>query len=238
MKCYKMMPRRFAEDLVNRGNVKIKTLFECQAAEDVAGIGRSDPQEGEIYHDMTIPSFRSLTPEEQADPQALQDLWERGYEPSNIIGMEDTWVLVQTHRLWRPSRDVYVFCVSRKQTRTCELNFWSGEDDVWVEIFDWPAFLNALNTHMVSLGHQALGVHDIGYRPRLFGQDVDARMHPATVKPRSFKHEHETRGIWQPGAWPASWFTVDVPALASYCRIQRAVEPRTVYELSIEAERR
>jgi hypothetical protein len=56
MKCFKMIPRRYAEDLVARGNVKITTLFTCQKAEGIAGVGRSDPEEGEVFHDMTIPA--------------------------------------------------------------------------------------------------------------------------------------------------------------------------------------
>ena len=199
MKYYKMIPRKRAEALVTRGSVKIKTLFECKAAEFLAGKGRSDPEEGDIFHDMTIPSVRNLSPEEQADPQTLQELWEQGYEPLNMVGMEGEWVQVQTRRVWHFQQRVRVL-VARRQHAACELKFWTGEDDVWVEIDPGP-FFAALNDHMQGLGHTALGVHDIRYRPRLFGQNLQSG-HPATVKPRGFKNEHETRAIWQPGPWP------------------------------------
>jgi hypothetical protein len=238
MTYFKMMPREFAEGLVTRGSVKITTLFRCKEQEN-AGPGRSDLGEGDIFHDMLIPSFRTLSPEVLADPQALQELWEQGYEPATnrfSPHMKDQWVQVQTRRVWRPARNVYVYCVAREQTRACELKFWTGREDVWVEIFDGERFFAALDEHMKGLGHEPHGLHDIRYRPRLFGQNLDAG-HPATVKPRFFKDEHETRGIWKPGAWPVDWIFPVVPALVGTCRIERAVEPRKPFELSLDMER-
>jgi len=229
---FKNLPTRFAEDLTQRGSIRITTLNICRETEAIAGAGRSDAWDGLVWDERSIGWLRAITPSTTA--AEIADLRRRGYVTPAEAGLREggpdhpymVKVGIAGHR--RRSDDKYLFCVSARPCARLERRFAArdGQPDSWVEIFDWERFCAVLNAHMLSLGHSPYGCRPIDYRPRSFvrkGESAD----PVFVKRLiEFWMERETRIAWTPARLSIDVIYPELPELTKYCRILRHITRR------------
>ncbi|HVN45981.1 MAG TPA: hypothetical protein VMT66_12195 [Steroidobacteraceae bacterium] len=130
--------------------------------------------------------------------------------------------------------DMFVFCTTSFPSR-CLQSRWRSKDgdDVWIEIFNPPAFFSALEQATRHLG-QFCGVHQVQYGPRVstrgvFPEFEDPRwpaVPAAILKPPDFWIEREWRQLWAPPAWPIKPEVIRAPELTKFCRLLREVKSR------------
>lgn len=225
---FKNLPTRFAEDLTQRGSIRITTLKICRGTEAIAGAGRSDPWDATVLNEIRVGRLRHIP--EGTTAAEIADLRRRGYVTAAEARLPASPIpnMIRVDILgdFNQTDDKYLFCVSARPTTKLERRFASGEPDSWVEIFDWERFCAVLNGHMLSLGHSPYGCRPVDYRSGSFvrrGESAD----PAFVKRLSgFGVEHETRVVWTPGRLPIDAIYPELSELTKYCRILRHITRR------------
>ena len=181
---YKYMERRWAEEAIHLGRLRIGTLNQFRAAEGVRG----DTGEGEeirVFHPTfatgtDLPDWLPLTVEPGADPKS---------------------VTIQNLRLSRTQQvpDVYAFCCSTILTQ--ELNKRFGTDTV-LRIEQPIAFLELMTYGMLVNKHIDSPRYfqcPVFYRSRTFIHgDPLMGMPTAFLKPCDYWTEQEFRCLWRP----------------------------------------
>lgn len=220
---YKFIPRRWGEKLLQQGSLRITTFYRCRDTE-AAGPGRGDPGENrrDIFHCVQGSYLRPDT-----HPAAWAVL-------AGILGPQAAsraYVSNSMFSLKHDGPDMYMFCTTTFPSRGLQ-KLWRSDDgnDVWIEIFNPPAFFHALEQVTQSLG-QFLGVYEVQYEQRTVvhgvfpGDKIRSQLIPPPIlKPPNFRIEREWRGIWIPSSYPIEPETVVAPDLHKFCRLLREVK--------------
>jgi hypothetical protein len=212
-----------ANALVNEGKIRITTVERCRKKEEI-GIGRCDTGENTLYPTLRMALTRMVA----KDDPGLADLIKQGYLPHPLQMPEGTILVVKPRPVIeydiRP--DLFMYCVSRFQTRRAEIRFASPErDDSWVEIFDESGFFGALDKKMTGLGHSYKGLKTVLYRSRRFPSSEGLPKDAELIKEGQFHCEHEARACWTPATPKIDKLDLVIPELTKCCRIQRKVLP-------------
>jgi hypothetical protein len=212
----------YANALVHEGKIRITTIGRCRGVE--AGYGRSDDSENMLFPSISMCVSRPLPEGRENEAPFCDWINKEGFRqvpegqfPGPRLLMKARYGIEFDVR-----SDLFVYCVSRFQTRRMEIRFTSG-DDSWVEIFDADGFFGAIDNEMARLGHKSKGLETVWYRSRRFpstdGLPDDAEL----IKEPQFASEHEARARWIPAALPIERLDLVIPELKKYCRIQRKV---------------
>ena len=215
---FKFIPRRWGEALLRRGAVRITTLHECRRIE-AAGPGRADPGEN-TKHAVHYVHGSYLRPDTHPPPPARGVVLSQCYVygsydgpdiPSGLV--DQTFGPGMARQVYASQSmfdsrydgpDMFVFCTTSFPSRCLQSRWRSPDgDDVWIEIFNPPAFFHALGQATRHLG-QLRGVHRVQYGPRestrgVFPEFEDPRWQtvPAEIlKPPDFWIEREWRALW------------------------------------------
>ena len=245
---FKFIPRQYGKDLLQRATLQLNTLYRCREIEK-AGPGRGDPGEN-TKHASHYVHGSYLSPDTHPPPPARGVVLSQCYVygsydgpdiPSGLV--DQTFGPGMARQVYASQSmfdsrydgpDMFVFCTTSFPRRCLQSRWRSPDgDDVWIEIFDPPAFFHALEQATRHLG-QFHGVHQVRYGPRqticgFFPEFVDPRWQavPAAIlKPPDFSIEREWRALWMPAALPIKPELIVAPELPKFCRLLRVVKSR------------
>jgi hypothetical protein len=186
---YKYLERKYAESLVQRGNIVVGTLHSFRD-EEKFGLGIGDRKEGKKNLTTTLnATFVGGTPE--AD--ALRQFGIIIDSPDSSITFVDSYFDISVDH-----SDAYVWCSSGIKSADAMAKV--DKADTCVEIFDVPGFYQALNEAMLRrddvspIGPQTVIYHDLVEAWN--GQDMGE--HPLFMKGTLFADQGEVRVGWIP----------------------------------------
>ena len=207
---FKLIESRYGEALVQAGEIKISTLYTCRRLED-AGIARSHAREN--TKEMLMNPDRIIVTSDNYDE--LDPLLKRHVaRPAVGPVIYDRY----TFREVFDGADLFVYCTSHFRTRRMERRFSSGKD-VWLEIFDPPAFFSELTKGISDVASFAKE-GPVAYRPSSFAPHAGAgEVNAALFKSLEFEAEAEWRVLWEPRTQPIDPLIRTLPELTKYCRI-------------------
>jgi hypothetical protein len=201
---YKYMAAKFAHALVERGEVRVGTLFDFRKSE-LHGERIVDVEEGVYKYAMDVDDV--ISPENQ--PRFLEGAIMAG--PKGKIPVEGLTV-----RRRHSSTDCYVYCMTDRTHRDPTRAF-GDEYRRCVQITDMRFF--EVLTEFLACKH--VGVFPCRYasrdRPHEYWRRE--RVPAALVKPTSYSAQHEVRAIWIPNAPPIAPVIGTCSDLPKYCSL-------------------
>jgi hypothetical protein len=196
----KYLPRRFADTMLSRGQIRIGTLHDFRKLEHGKGI--ADPVEGKkvVKHDVR---FASAHLPDSTDMKAVRQ-YAAGWNGAIPVDHPHFEMQGITLSMRFDSPDCFIYCLSD----TCNSAVMSEFEgaDTCVEILDVRRFLGVVTEALNSRIHVAefLGMSSVSYQDREEqwsdgGWGVNADL----IKEPSFAGQHEVRAGWLPAETPS-----------------------------------
>ena len=204
MKLYKHLPLRFAKGLVEKGEIRVGTLYEYRDAE-AHGEGILDTDEG-VRNTFLIADKMTITG--------------KNNHPfiSHFIKVDDTSsvVLDNCHsERAESSKNCWIYCVSESSDLQVSENL-SGEYNACVEINDPHRFMLAIGRRLMQKAY-CMGWWQCQYIGRKVS--YENRTHPAVIKGEVFSHQNEVRAIYFPPNFKPKPLVIKIPELMKYVRL-------------------
>ncbi len=200
-KVYKYLPRNFALSMLEKGQIKIGTLFSYRKDEIKA---REDQGEGT----KTLFAKEQTYKTEEIPERLLTD---------KIVKIEGNGNLTFSNYIVGVP-DAYIYCVSRNISHEIMTSF--TDCDTIVEISDYKfVFQNlsrAFHTEGIIEDHYA--IFDCDYSGRKYDGD-NKNGNPYCLKDPIYAYQEETRLILLPKTKPIEPLIVEVPDLIPYLKI-------------------
>ena len=210
---YKYMKRKYAQSLIDVGNVRIGTLHGFRDVERF-GAGIADPQEGKKAVVAQIDNQRYIGGTPAGD--ALKDLGV-SLAPGAKVQIIDTYLQTNVDH-----RDAYVWCSSSEKSAEAMAHIEGA--DTCVEIFDTRGFYDALNVAMCEHGEfDQFGPMPVIYHSLIEewnGRDLGHQ--PMFLKGEAFSIQREIRIGWIPKEIhnaPLEHIDIVESGIGQFCRI-------------------
>lgn len=179
---YKYLPKEYANELVEKGIIKINTLYGCRKIENCSE--RQDIEEGITKHKakgMTI------------NPDGTRNIRVAFHNmtPKTITFTSDGYNL--------SSPNAYIYCLSSE--RSSQIMECFNGTDTCVEINNIEKFARIISYKLVDLGlineGYPAGFWQCVYRDRNFGEDPN-KTQGFLIKDSKYQHQKEWRLAWFP----------------------------------------
>ncbi|CAD5270089.1 MULTISPECIES: hypothetical protein [Halomonadaceae] len=204
MNLYKHLPLNFAKGLVERGEVRVGTLYEYRN-EEAHGEGVLDTAEG------TRNTFLEV------DKMTITGKNQHPFISQFISVDETSSVIIDGCVFENPevSKDCWIYCVSNSADLHVSENL-SDNYDACVEIHKPHEFMLAIGRKLMKRAH-CMGWWQCQYLGRRV--QYEDRTHPAVIKGTEFAHQAEVRAIYFPPNFKPSPFVIQIPELINYVRL-------------------
>jgi hypothetical protein len=201
------MKKAYVRDFMERGRIRIGTLYDYRRVELGSAIGDALEGTSETHHKIKEP-IDVTRPENQS------------WVLNKAIRVKEglTGVVFAGFSVIAPqqSRDCYLYCLSYRYSRAIMQAFGA---DRCIRVDDPEGFFRAVDTAVVATGltngHAEAAACDYSGRNRTHKME---RVHPAILKNPIYAYQAEIRMIWNPSTdKPLKPIFVDVPELKRFC---------------------
>ena len=201
---YKYLKKEYAELLINKGNLRIGTLYEYR---DIEKHGKIIGDEGEgtksVYMEMNNVTWTKDT--QPAFGKSFFNLGEGGVVHFDGITLEKP-----TH-----SPNYYMYCTTSVIDENALVDFGY---DTCVVIENPTKFFLAVNRVMRHKGIYE-GVFPCAYQSRRVAHYQDNGIHPAIIKPTEYRNQSEVRALWRPKKNKAEPMVIECFKARQFCKI-------------------
>lgn len=212
MPLYKYMPQKYLNAFLEKGSLKIGTLFEYRKNEiygDVIG----DKEEGVHVTELKIPGGGEI----RTDSPTQEGAFIREFQKISGLQVTSGRITVQGSgviAIRTQSQDQYIYCMSSEFNEDVMKQF---ECDSCLEIIRPQHFFDAISKVIHPLGkfHMASAIN---YRDRTASYKEPHQFHPSLIKDGSYEYQKEWRAIWLPKSEPTGPLFIDVPRARQHCR--------------------
>lgn len=213
MKLYKYLQRKYLEEFLRLGRLKIGTLYEYRNVEAL-GTVIGDYDEGtrstelglnkgdEVALGGNSPEARFLRSGLQTTPKKCSNM--------KIVSLVDGYnAVLQEH-----SPELFIYCMT--ETFDPKVMHQFGCDSC-LEIIDAVSFFSAIS-HRIRHKAKLDGVYPIQYMSRKTSFTSPHQVHPAIMKDNAYLSQREWRAVWVPTKKNIHPLFIDVPRAIRYCR--------------------
>lgn len=209
---YKFLPKRYLEAFLNRGCLKIGTLYEYRKIEDYGNV-IGDKNEGLHKTELFLPGGGEIdlaSNSLEAEYFRKHVLRPDQQDAKVKIVLEDGARLIAHSN----SQDLYIYCMSSEYNPSVMKEFGC---DACLEIFRPNEFFEAISR---KIRHKAefneLG--PIKYMDKTTHYSQPHTIHPAAMKDVEYDYQNEWRAIWVPEKAPRQPLFINVPRAIRHCR--------------------
>lgn len=203
---YRYSEKRWNDDLLTRGSLRIGTLHDYRNSEHKPGV--QDAEEGMKWVHHHFDNWDS-----SKEVPGAPSLHARANEVFNVFGGDIICENVQVvTRFNQPN--CFVHCTSHKLDKNVMTQF--EKADSCLHIYDYKKFYQALTVAINKVRPVRWGgVNLVTYQDRVQPfNGVDTGIPAWWVKGTEFSPQFEVRAIWHPlDNEPIDWFVIEVPEL-------------------------
>jgi hypothetical protein len=206
---YKYTKKRYAENLINQGEIHISPLSAFQAVEKL-GVHIGDRDEGKVKY---LPGGKVFDTHDSAHNKSVRDLIRGKIEAEHIV-LDFAELNINT-------KNCFIFSASELNNKTIadDLGY-----DSCVEISDFENFFKQLTDCLAKKGYKikdSFGtLRSCIYleKGRVFGLSEELPDSPAFLKEKKHENQKEVRCAWIIEGIDERSFNVKCPELKKYCR--------------------
>ncbi|MDH3375104.1 MAG: hypothetical protein OER22_08700 [Gammaproteobacteria bacterium] len=213
---YKYIRRQHMEAFFRNGALKIGSLYEYRALEELGSI-IGDASEGVHITRLDSTKRREFQLQDGSPEAAFFKKHILGPDQQNI---EKKVVLAAGATLMAHSNspNYYIYCVSSEYDERVMRQFGC---DRCIEIVDPERFFKAISK---NIRHKASfeGCFPVSYGNKTTDHLNPHEAHPALLKDDSYSDQKEIRAIWKPFKEPKGSLFINAPKAARHCREYRS----------------
>lgn len=201
---YKYLRKDHAKMLLERGKLRIGTLYEFRDIEK-HGTAIGDNEEGKKSTYMEIEK-ETLTPKNQHE--YTKDFFNLGTDAS---------LTIQGITLEKPinSPNYYIYSTSEVFDKNALNNFGY---DTCIVIENPEQFFAVISKTFRHKG-ELEGIFRCQYHPRRLSFDQDHGIHPAIIKSPEYENQKEVRTLWKPKKKSIQPLIIECRKAAKYCKL-------------------
>ena len=203
-KAYKYIPSQFARPFLDKGVIRIGTIYEYRNIEKY-GSTIGDDNEGIVDEKETYENLTIRGPEET--PELLKGRIH--VEEGGLFQMYGGSIVVREQ-----SPDYYIFCITKEYNYSVMQEF---KCDTCIEIFNIERFIQCLNKSMRHKG-KFIGAFECAYKNKTVSPGDRPQEHPAIIKALEYAPQKEIRLIWEPKKSNPKPLILKCRKATKYCR--------------------
>jgi hypothetical protein len=209
---FKYLPKKYLEAFLDRGSLKIGTLYEYRKTETYGNV-IGDNNEGLHKTELFLPGggeidLASDTPEAEYFRQHVLRPDQRDAKVKLIL--EDGARFIAHSN----SEDLYIYCLTSEYSPAVMREFGC---DACLEIFRPQEFFEVISR---KIRHKAKfnGLGRIQYINKTTHYKQPHMIHPAAMKDLEYEYQKEWRAIWIPNKFQCQPLFINVPKAIRHCR--------------------